>query len=196
MRAIGPRNRRVARTGPAFLCRPSDHHEHALHVLGQQRGAHGNVAPRIVLGHVGADAGAGACQHAAERRKVGHDRSETLDPAADHELLVEHADDAEPGVGFGQDGAKDAVHPLAPLGEVLGARLWLGPLWAHIQRSGLGRHQLIEQVRRRPALWPHRLWRRRRQDDRARILQRRLRQRHQPRRAVARARFGRSDPYA
>src|SRR3954471_24437598 len=38
VRAISPRDRRIAWAWPAFLGRAGDHHEHALHVFGQDRG--------------------------------------------------------------------------------------------------------------------------------------------------------------
>src|SRR3954468_21549415 len=65
-----------------------------------------------------------ARQHAAEVSEVRHVRTEALDPAADHELLIEDADGAEACVGFRHDGAQNTVHALAPLRQFLGTE-WL-----------------------------------------------------------------------
>ena len=136
-------------------------------------------------------------QHAAEFVEIRHRRAEPLDAAADHELLIEHADGAEAGVGLGEHGTKGTIHALAPLSELFGADRQLDRFRARFGRGGrLCGAQLLEQIRRGPALRAAGIGRRRRQDHGARIFQRRFRQRHQPRCGIARARVGRADVQA
>ena len=198
MRAIGAGDRRVARARAAVLGSAGDHHEHALHVLRQQRGAQGDVLPAGVVGRfVAAEAGAGAGQHAAEVIEIGHGGAESLDAAADDEFLVEYADGAEAGVGLGQHRAQHALDAGPALGELLLADLRGRRLGPELERGGLRRDQLVEQLGLRLALRTRGgLGRRRRQDDGAGVLERGLRQRRQPRRRVARLGLGRADAQA
>ncbi|CAH2407305.1 hypothetical protein MES4922_610013 [Mesorhizobium ventifaucium] len=68
--------------------------------------AHRDILPGVIACHVGAEAGAGARQHAAELGQVRHDRGEAFYAAADHELLLKHADDTEPRAWLRQEAAE------------------------------------------------------------------------------------------
>ncbi|MEY9392976.1 hypothetical protein ABIF93_011297 [Bradyrhizobium japonicum] len=142
---------------------------------------------------LGAEPGACACQHAAEFVQVGHGGAEALDAAANHELLIEHADGAEAGIGLGEHGAKGTIDALAPLGELLGADRHLGHLRPDLRRGRLRGAELLEQIGRRPALRAAGIGRRCGQDDGAHILERGFRHRHQPRCGIARVGVGRAD---
>lgn len=48
--------------------------------------------------------------------------------AANDKLLIEHADDTKARIGFGRDGAQNAVHALTPIGQFLDAKCGSLPL--------------------------------------------------------------------